>query len=363
MLIAIIKRNLKEILRDRLAMTFMLLFPVVFIVVFSLAFGGRGQSPITLGIVDEDSSPASQSFIQLLEDSPSFKLKFYKDRLSAQEGVRQGTTAGMLVLPQGFGEAVSARFQTGKGEVPLYLSYDTTDILRGMLLESSLMALGQAFFKVEPPLSLQVQPLEIRIKKPLVNFFAASYSIFGMMNLIASVAAFWVTDRQKGWLTRLWTTPVTSRDLLLGYSVPFLLLAGIRPFLYLGVAYAMGAKVIGNLLLLLLPIWLVGILCIGLGMMVASLVKTVQQATGLPWLIIVPIAMLSGIFFPKENFPSYMQKVAEVFPFSHAVEAGRLVMNRGADLMAIKRELLIILFWIALVYLINLPLVKRLMRV
>jgi len=354
-------RNFREIVRDRMGVGFLLGFPIAFMVIMGLVFGGSSYSPIEIGVVDEDVTPASQAFLNVMEKVPALKVELFKDRTKAEEALRGGEVAGMVVIPQGFGQAASRFLSNGQGKIPLVLSYDPGDIQVAARLEPILTSLGLAFFNIKPPVSLKVEPVERRVEKPVLNWIASGMIVFGLMILISTSARLLVTDRERKWLARVLTAPITTADLLLGYSLPLVFLCLFLPPLYLAVGFAMGVRIAGNPLTVLAVLWLTGFLSIGIGMVIASLSRSHEQAEGLAWLFIVPLAMVSGVWFPVETMPRYMKYFADLLPFGHAAEAVRVVMNRGAGLNAAGGDFTVVLIWTVVLFLLGGLLFRRLL--
>ena len=80
-------------------------------------------------------------------------------------------------------------------------------------------------------------------------------------------------------------------------------------------------------------------------MVMGTVAKTEDQATGVPWIFIVPLAMISGAWFQIEYMPAAVIKVAEVFPFLHAINACRDVISEGASLSSISHDLYWLIGW------------------
>jgi ABC-2 type transport system permease protein len=103
--------------------------------------------------------------------------------------------------------------------------------------------------------------------------------------------------------------------------------------------------IVGNLALAFLVFTLTAIASISIGMVVAAISKSENQAEPLTWLFAMPLAALSGVWFSMSFMPKYIQTIAGLFPFSHAVEAARAVLIRGAGFAAVQGELLFLAVW------------------
>ncbi|GAI14596.1 unnamed protein product, partial [marine sediment metagenome] len=102
------KRNLKETYRDPLALGFLLGFPLLFMVLMGVAFGGDTISSYPIGVIDDDDTPLSQAFInEALADVEALEVSNYDDTATARKDLKFGDLTAYVVIPQGFGEQVS----------------------------------------------------------------------------------------------------------------------------------------------------------------------------------------------------------------------------------------------------------------
>jgi ABC-type multidrug transport system permease subunit len=91
---------------------------------------------------------------------------------------------------------------------------------------------------------------------------------------------------------------------------------------------------------------LLGALCFaGMGLLVVARAQTLEAASGLMNLVMVPMWLLSGVFFSSERFPSAVQPVIHALPLTGLNDALRGVMLEGQRLPAIAPELLLLSVW------------------
>ncbi len=350
------KRNLKEIYRNPVLLGFLLGMPVAFMLVFVAATGGGQASPISMSIVDEDRSQNSSAFVQYIGGVDAIELNdpVYSEESQAQEDLDEGKISFYLLIPSGF-EAAQQTQQT----VNLELIYKAADPMIGLQLKPIIEAVGSEFLGVAPPLNVALKGTESIIKNPAVNFYAPGIAVYGLMILISTAAGIIAGDREKGFLARMFTTPVKPSDFILGYSLPFIPVLIISTLIYLGVGMALGLTVVGNLGHAFLIFFLVGLCGIGIGMIVGSLVKSESQA-GVSWLFIVPAAMISGAWFTVDRMPSVLRSVAEALPFIHAIDASRAVLN-GSSFSAIVLDIYWLIGWAVVLFATGIVLFRRTM--
>ena len=350
------KRNLKEIYRNPVLLGFLLGMPVAFMVVFCAAAGGGQASPIALSVVDEDHSQTSSVFIQYLGSVDAIELNesIYSEESQAQEDLEDGRISLYLLIPSGFEEAKQAR-QT----VNLELAYKEADPMIGLLLKPMIEAVGSEFLGVAAPLNVELKGTESEIKNPAVNFYFPGIAVFGLMILVSTAAEIIAGDREKGFLSRMFTTPARPWDFILGYSLPFIPVLIISTLIYLGVGMAMGLTIVGNLGHAFLIFFLIGLCSIGIAMIVGTLLKSESQA-GVCWIFIVPMAMISGAWFSVEGMPSAIKSVAGALPFIHAIDSSRAVIN-GSSFSVIMPDLYWLVGWAVVLFAAGIVLFRRTM--
>jgi len=350
------KRNLKEISRNPVLLGFLLGMPVAFMLVFIAAAGGAQAGPIALSVVDEDRSQSSSAFVQYLGSTEAIQLNepIYDEESQAQQDLENGKISYYLLIPSGFQQA-----QQTQQAINLELIYKAADPMTGLQLKPIIEAVGTGFLGVAPPLNVELKGTESLIKNPAVNFYFPGIAVYGLMILIATAAEIIAGDREKGFLSRMFTTPARPSDFILGYSLPFIPVLIISALVYLGVGMGLGLTVVGNLGHAFLIFFLIGLCAIGIGMIVGSLIKSESQA-GISWLFIVPMAMISGAWFTVDRMPSALKSIADVLPFIHAIDACRAVVN-GSSFSAITLDIYWLVGWAVILFATGILLFRRTM--
>jgi ABC-2 type transport system permease protein len=122
-----------------------------------------------------------------------------------------------------------------------------------------------------------------------------------------------------------------------------------------------GVTIHGNILLVF-GLLLLGIFSfVGLGIVITSFTKDQETAQMLMMTLMFPMMFLSGVFFPIQQMPWYMQSVSKFLPLTYAADALRKVMVLGADIPAISPELIILITFGVVMTAIALPVFRRMM--
>lgn len=350
------KRNLKEISRNPVLLGFLLGMPVAFMLVFVAAAGGGQAGPIALSIADEDGSQKSSLFVQYLGIVGAIELNepIYSEKSQAQEDLENGRISFYLFIPSGFEQA-----QQTQQAINLELVYKAADPMIGLQLKPMIEAAGSEFLGVVPSLNVELKGTESKIKNMAVNFYFPGIAVYGLMILISTAAGIIAGDREKGFLSRMFTTPARPSDFILGYSLPFIPVLIVSTLVYLGVGMALGLTIVGNLGYAFLIFFLIGLCSIGIGMIVGSLIKSESQA-GISWLFIVPMAMISGAWFTVDRMPAALKSIAGALPFIHAMDASRAIIN-GSSFSAIILDIYWLIGWTIVLFTAGIMLFRRTM--
>jgi len=356
-------RNLKETYRDPLALGFLLGFPLLFMVLFGAMFGGDTTPNYPIGVIDDDKTPVSQAFVnEALAKVPVLKVVKYDDTTSAMKDLKFGDLKAYVVIPPGFGQQVSRNWQGAGDNITLQMTYDESDIQLSGQLISVINTATRSFARIEIPVTINANPIHVETKITYVDFIAPGIIIFGLLIMIPTSARIMVRDKEKGFLSRLLTTPTSPVDFISGYSLCLVAIAIAQIILFMAIAWGFGMDIVGSLWLAFLIFFLTGLCSIGIGMVVASLSKSENQAEPLCWLFSMPLAMLSGCWFSIEMLPSYLRSVANAFPYAHAISASRAVLTRGVGLEAVGNDFLFLVGWTVVIFIIGVILFRRSMQ-
>ncbi|HWH53816.1 MAG TPA: ABC transporter permease [Gemmatimonadaceae bacterium] len=164
-----------------------------------------------------------------------------------------------------------------------------------------------------------------------------------------------VDQRRKNLLKRLVATPMSRAEYLASYVISRLVMLTIEAGVLLGFAVLFfGVPMRGSLLSMAGIIVLSALAFGGLGLLIASRSKTIEGVSGLMNLSMLPMWVLSGVFFSSENFPHAVQPFIKALPLTAANDALRANMLRGIELPNLLPELGILAAWTVLCFAIAL---------
>lgn len=181
--------------------------------------------------------------------------------------------------------------------------------------------------------SVPVSLFEIESLTPGITIFGLAFMTLFSATIIAK-------DRKSALLQRLYTTPMTAKDFILGYTLPILPIALVQAAVCYATALILGLKVTIGILYAILLILPISLLYIGIGLLCGSLLNDKQVGGICGGLLTNLSAWLSGAWFDLNLVGGAFQKIAYALPFVHAVEAEKAAL--AGDLAAIFPHL----FWV-----------------
>ncbi|MBE6609494.1 MAG: ABC transporter permease [Ruminococcaceae bacterium] len=168
--------------------------------------------------------------------------------------------------------------------------------------------------------NVPVSLFEIETLTPGITVFGLSFMTLFSSTLVSR-------DRESALLRRLYTTPLTAWDFILGYVLPILPIAVCQCVVCYIAAVALGLKITVNILFAVIAIIPVSLLFVTLGLLFGSILG-VKQVGGVCGALLTNLtAWLSGVWFDLKLVGGAFEKIAYCLPFVHAVELERAVLS------------------------------------
>ena len=332
-LFEITRARLLEFVRQPEALFWVFGFPVLLAVVLGLAFRNRPPGELPVAVVGEGA--ASARLAATLDASPLLAA----ERMTPDAAARALRTAKVeLVVEPAIGAATNgvppARFRFD----PRRAEARTARLAAGEALQS---AAGR-----RDPLAVEAVPVRERGQR-YVDFL-----IPGLIGLNLMSGALWgfsfaiVQMRGGKLLRRLAATPMRRLDFLVGLMCSRLVFFALQViFLLLFGWLAFGVEVHGSPLDIALLGTLATFAFTAIALLVSSRVKTIEGASGLSNLVMIPMWLFSGTFFSYERFPRSIQPAIRALPLTAFNDAIRMLVNDGLRLGAAWPQLAVLLFW------------------
>jgi ABC-2 type transport system permease protein len=352
-------KDLRLLLRDRLAVFWVVGFPLLMAFLFGAMFGGGGGDDddddgdatpgIAIALVDAEGSPESKAFAAKLEASKDLAVARAVDVAAAKKAVLANDAAAYVVL---VGDFAGPGMLGGKpprveiGAAPTRRA--ESGMLRGIvmqeaaeLLRSTLAGFTGAGGGAGPLTPVAIDAVEVSAKseagarpRPASNWEVTfpSSILWGLIACAATFALSLVSERQSGTFYRLKTAPLTRTQILAGKGLACLTACAAVLALLLAVGvFVMGVRVQSATGLVVAALCCA--LCFtGLMMLLSTLGRTEQAAAGTGWGIMTVMAMLGGGMFPLFLMPAWMQTASNVSPVKWGILALEGSIWRGFTL-------------------------------
>lgn len=159
-----------------------------------------------------------------------------------------------------------------------------------------------------------------------IGHLTPGISVFGLSFMTLFSATIISKDRSSSLLARLYTTPMTPIDFILGYTLPIIPIAVLQSIVCYAAAIILGLRATVNILPAILSIIPISLLYIGIGLLCGSIL-TDKQVGGICGALLTNLsAWLSGTWFDLELVGGAFKKIAYSLPFVHAVEMQRALL-------------------------------------
>lgn len=187
------------------------------------------------------------------------------------------------------------------------------------------------FFGLGFPVALLLLFAAIQANAPLAMFrmeqLAPGIAVFGLSFMTLFSATLIAKDRESALLQRLYTTPLTAADFIVGYALPLLPMALAQLAVCYTAAILLGLPVTGGIVSAVLALLPAVVFFIALGLLCGS-VFSVKQVGGVCGALLTnAAALLSGAWFDLALVGGAFEKAANLLPFAHAVQLGRMMLE------------------------------------
>ena len=349
----LIKKEFLQFFRDKTMLRVVLVMPLGMMLLFGYAVTTDVRN-IPLTICDQDRSATSRRMIDQVQFSGYFDLvAFEPDIKRVGEYLDNGEARVALIIPNQFEIDLKRQQQP---QVQLLIDgqdANTSQIALGYLA-NIIRSFSEDIFvervHANPRLAAGIHMIapETRIWfNP--NLESVNFMIPGIVAMIVTIFSMFFTamavvrEKEDGTLEQLMVTPLSSLQMMLGKTLPFIIIAFLDAALIMTLAKLwFGIPIVGSLLLLLFYLLLYILTTLGLGLFVSTVSQTQMQALFLSWFLMVMLLLLSGFFLPIENMPRSIQIITYLNPLRYMITVVREIFLKGSGFVHLWKEALIL---------------------
>ncbi len=372
--------------RERVTLFWFLIFPAFLLTVLALIFSNTGQEgeiSFNITLINRDSGAAGAASISTMIESaftalatpqetgaeplftlhtplPGADLDAYLDSELTQ--LRRGHRGAVMVIPNGFGNAVTASLMGGgemdtSASLRIYMSETSvssdyaSQIIQQVLTEIDRRVLTQ-MGRFDPSRAVATQTEWVGgdgAETPYIDFVLPGIIIMGFfVNGLFGVPGALLFSRDRKVLRRYWVTPFTVPRYLAGFGIGHLALCAIQfALLYALGVYGFGASVsfasTGAILFLVLA----AVTFMAFGFLIASVAKTANAGMAVANILNMPLMFLSGMFFPTGGLPVFIMAIVYINPVTYLLEGLRRSIGvQSGSLMAPVLTVVVPIAWI-----------------
>jgi ABC-2 type transport system permease protein len=381
-------KDLLELFRNRLALLMLVLMPLFMMVMVGYIYPSNSTlSNVPIALANQDtpyhnSTIGSQTFVSVLQGINNRTGMFTITKATGVDQIKnlvqEGDVEGGLVIPSNFTESILSRKQ---GTVIIVT--DQSDPQLSATIQAALTAVLQQMGTMLAQRTVQrlnstvtansslaiVQPYNIQTQGVVsghFNYFdfiaPGIMAMTVMMSVMTGLPAAISHEREIGTLDGMMVAPINRLSIILGKTLAQTARGLLQGALILVLASVLFGVTIHGSILLVFGLLLLGVFSfVGLGIVLTSFAKDQETAMMIMMTLMFPMMFLSGVFFPIQQMPWYMQDISKVLPLTYASQALREVMVLGAGLPAISTEVTILVVFGVVMTAIALPVFRRAM--
>ena len=346
--------NLRRLFRDRLALFFTFLFPLIFLFVFGALNSGNSSVSLDVAIINHSNSSFAKQFVAQSE-SPNEKIlkvdKTVTTFAQANEKMSRGELDATIELPPSFGMVKNAQYPSGQAIVHYTENNQSAAQTLKSVLQAEFQGYNTKFVKAPAPFTVTAKQNNERSLSAfdytftgLLGFAILGAGIFGPMNVFPEL-------KKMGILRRLHTTPLRVWQYflanMLGNAVTGLMSIAV---MFVVAILVFNLKVVGNYFELGLFLAYGIVMILGIGLALGGWAKNERQAAPLGNIIVFPMMFLTGVFFPRFLMPHWLQGITNYMPLTPVIDGARLIATEGKSLLDLGPQLGVMTVWLIIVY-------------
>jgi len=350
---AIVKKEVRQLKRDIRLLAVIFSFPVLLLIMFGYAVNFDVKN-IKISIYDMDKSESSRDFINSLNSSEYFDIvDFIHSSSDVNIHLDQKIAKCIVVIPSDFSKKINSNRNTSIQYLIDGVDANTASIIKNYMFAATTKfnqkinseILVRKGFKEYIPLSLETQfwfNPDLKTTRYLIPGLIAMILI---VTAVITVALSFVREKEKGTMEQLNVSSLKSIELILGKTLPFIVIALVNAGLILLAGYIFfGVEVKGSYLLLLLTTLIFLTASTSLGIFISVLSDSQQVAfSAATFVSLLPSFILSGFVFPIDSMPVIIQVITYLTPAKYFIEILRAIILRGVGVSA---------FWDQIIYLL-----------
>jgi ABC-2 type transport system permease protein len=343
---AFVKKEFDHIFRDTWTMIILLLLPVMMLLLFGYALSTEVKNT-GIAVYDPSKDSATEKIINLLSKNGSFTVTRILDSPVQIESVLRRSGTGLVVV---FSDNFYGNMlHTGDARVQLIA--DGTDPNTAVTIinyATSIINEYKQRLSASGTVSSRIHTVQKLLYNPEMK---SSYTFVpGVMGMVIILICAMMTsvsiarEKETGTMEVLLVSPMNPLLIILSKAVPYFVLSCINLATILLLAvFVLGVPIAGSLLVLILISLLFIFVSLSLGLLISTVAETQIAALLVSGMVLMmPVMYLSGMLFPVENMPVFLQVISKIMPASWYISAVKKIMIMGLKFPFILQETLVL---------------------
>lgn len=357
----IFKNNMRRLLRDKYNLIVMVILPVIFIALY--IFAGSDGTPVRVGIIDNDDTYLTQELINGLEKNCmvlSLKEEEIKDGLlndKIEYGVKidKGFTESIISGKEVQLKAYGIKDYNAFIPVKLYIN-NFINSARKIALASGndedkfkkgLEYYMKGNFEIQYEDAPDISSIDYDVLSSL------GFVVMFMMYMAINAASLIGEDKKLKTYERILMSPLTLKEYTIGNILSFFAIVWIQILMLFGIMKFIFRMDFGSSAASLLVFtFIYSAVSVSMGMAIVNLSKSLKQVWALTPLIVIPMSMLGGCFWPKEIMPEMLQRISAFVPVTWAIKGMGKILY-GGSITAVGNEIIVLLLFSLVFFLIG----------
>lgn len=364
----IARKDLLDFWKAKMLFATFMIMPILFMSMFGFMFPtitttNNPYKNASLAMVVEDTGSFGANFAEQFKEiaasTAMFKVKDFPNFNSARDQILTGNIKGVVLIPEGFTEALDSRRQafvliTADDTNPQMSSIIYSEaasivgVVSSNLGQSIILKMGNTGDPsfVAEPISVERMNL-IGSRTNQFEFLAPGFmALTVVMGTLTGLGSAISREKEQGTMDGIMVAPIPRNTIVAGKMMAQTVRGLIQGFLILGLSMVLfGVQVYGSPVLMVI-VMLLGVASFsGIGLIITSLAPEQETAQMMMVLLQFPMMFLSGLLFPMEQLPTWLQYVGKSLPLYYAADALRKVIVLSANLSQIYSNVVVLIVY------------------
>lgn len=331
-LLGFIKKEFKQALRDPRMRAMLFVAPVMQMTLFGVAISTDVKNLRLAVQMAPNDKAMGQIYDHAMNSGWFIPAKAHE--IDPFQMIQKDEADAVLVAPRG---GLTQAIQRGRGEVQLLVN--ASNVIRAQSVENYMKGIVASVIPSYLRQEVPKPPIEFDVRilyNPTMR--TAVFMVPGVMSLLICLITVLLTsmsisrEKEIGTFEMLISAPVTPVEIILGKTIPYVLLGVCNiPLILIVAVFVFGVPMQGSLLVLGLSAVVFVCTTVAIGTLISTVTRTQQQSMMGGFLFMFPAIQLSGLMFPLENMPPAMKVLAYLNPITYFLQLLRNIMLKGGS--------------------------------